>query len=106
MYRGDAIPQLANRVLFGDNPSGEVFYITADNPPGGGQEAIRRVMLNDGGERKTLLQLIQEKNAEQGREPATRADLRFGAGPDGQLLLLNKQDGVVRLLVPDGGGQR
>lgn len=106
VYRDDAIPQLANLVLFGDNPSGEVFYIDADNLPDGGQDVIRRVLFNDGGEPKTLLQLIQEKTGEQGREPAGRADLRFGAGPDGQLLLLNKHDGVIRLLVPDGGASQ
>jgi hypothetical protein len=45
--------------------------------------------------------LIREKNAAQGKTPATRADLRFGQGPDGQILVLNKRDGVIRLLVPD-----
>ena len=45
---------------------------------------------------------FKEKNEKQGKKPATRADLRFGLGPDGQLFLLNKRDGVIRLLVPDG----
>ena len=106
VYRDDAIPQLANLVLFADQPSGEIFYIQADNLPAGGQDAIRRILLNSGGEAKTLLQVIQEKNAEQGRSPATRADLRFGPGPDDQVFLLNKRDGIVRLLVPDGAGSR
>ncbi|MDE0358356.1 MAG: hypothetical protein OXN92_11585 [Gammaproteobacteria bacterium] len=44
--------------------------------------------------------MIRETNNSQGREAATRADLRFGSGPDGQVLLLNKRDGVIRLLVP------
>ena len=93
MYRDDAIPQLANLVLFSDQPSGEIFYIQADDLPSGGQDAIRRILLNDGGEAKTLLQVVQEKNAEQGRSPASRSDLRFGPGPDGQVFLLNKYDG-------------
>jgi hypothetical protein len=59
-------------------------------------------MLNDKGTRKTLLQLIREKNAAQGKEAAPRADLRFGVGPQGQLFVLNKRDGIIRLLVPDG----
>jgi hypothetical protein len=101
VYRQTAIKQLSNMVVFGDNPSGEVFYISADNPPKGGQSAIRRVLFNDGGTSKTLLQLIQEKNARQGKKPATRADLRFGSGPDGQILLINKRDGTIRQLVPD-----
>ena len=42
--------------------------------------------------------LMQEKNAEQGRNPADRADLRFGTGPDNQVFILNKHDGVIRRL--------
>ena len=101
VYRGNAIPQLANRVLWGDLPSGEIFYIDADNLPTGGQAAIRRVLLIHNGEAKTLLQLIQEKNRQQGKPPATRADLRYGAGPDEQLFIMNKHDGTIRLLVPN-----
>jgi glucose/arabinose dehydrogenase len=99
VYRAEAIPQLADLILFGDNPSGEVFFVSADDLPEGGASGIGRILLNDGGEAKTLLQIVQEKNAEQGREPAGRVDLRFGSGPDGQVFLLNKQDGVIRLLV-------
>jgi hypothetical protein len=98
VYRGSQIPQLANVVLFGDNPSGEIFYFNADKVPDGGQDAIRRVMLMDKGTAKTLLGVIRDRaNASGGRQP-TRADLRFGTGPDNQVFLLNKQDGLVRLL--------
>lgn len=100
VYRSDAIPQLEGLILWGDMPSGEIFYQDADDPPNGGQDPIRRILLNDGGEAKTLLQVIQEKNRGQGREPATRADLRYGAGSDGRVFIMNKQDGVIRLLVP------
>ena len=100
VYRNDAVPQLSDKVLFGDNPSGEVFHVSADDVPDGGQDPIRRVLFNHEGETKTLLQLIQEKNRAQGRDPTGRADLRFGTGPDGQIFLLNKRDGVVRRLVP------
>ncbi len=103
VVRGPAIPQLANVILFGDNPSGEIFYVSADDPPAGGQDPIGRVLLDDGGESKTLLQLIQARNAAQGRQPATRADLRFGTGVGPQILLLNKQDGVIRLLTSGRG---
>ena len=100
VYRHDAIPQLPNLLVFGDNPSGEVFFVQADELPDGGQDSIRRILFDDGGAPKTLLQLVQEKNREQGRELATRADLRFGTGPAGQVFLLNKRDGVIRQLVP------
>jgi hypothetical protein len=100
VYRGTAIPQLANLLIFGDNPSGEIFYVHADKLPNGGQDAIRRILLDDKGTAKTFLQVIQEANVRQGRPPATRADLRFGTGPGDRVFLLNKQDGLVRLLVP------
>jgi hypothetical protein len=101
IYRGAAIRQLEHLMIFGDNPSGQIFYVDADKLPNGGQAAIRQVLFNDKGTRKTLLQLIQERNTKQGKEPAARADLRFGQGPQGQIFVLNKRDGVIRLFVPD-----
>ncbi len=102
VVRGPAFPQLDGRILFGDNPSGEVFHVPADRLPEGGQAAIGRVLLNEGSQATTLLDLIRRKNVAQGRQPAARADLRFGTGGPGQIFLLNKQDGTVRLLVPPG----
>jgi glucose/arabinose dehydrogenase len=101
VYRQSAIRQLQNMMVFGDNPSGQIFAVDADNLSNGGQAGIRQVLLNDTGTRKTLLQLIAEKNAQQKKEPAGRADLRFGEGPQGQIFVMNKRDGVIRLLVPD-----
>jgi hypothetical protein len=98
-YRGTAIPQLSNRLLFGDIPSGEVFYVSADQLPKGGQDSIRRVLFASGGSAKTLLTLIKEKNAAQKRSAADRADLRFGTGPENRVFLLNKQDGTIREIV-------
>ena len=86
VYRRKEIPQLSNLLIFGDNPSGEIFYVSADKLPNGGQDAIRRVLFNDNGEAKTLLQLIKDKNVAQGKTPSTRADLRFGEGPNGEIL--------------------
>lgn len=100
VYRQKAIPQLTNLLIFGDNPSGEIFYVSADKLPEGGQDAIRRVLLNDNGTSKTFLQVIREKNTAQKRAPATRADLRFAEGPDGAIFLLNKGDGIIRKLIP------
>jgi hypothetical protein len=44
--------------------------------------------------------VIQAKNQEQGRKPATRADLRISPGPANQIFLLNKGDGVIRVVTP------
>ena len=98
--RDNPIQQLRNVVLFGDNPSGEVFAVDADVDPVGGQDAIRRVLFRHKGDLETLLELVRDKNAEQGQPRASRADLRFGSGSDGQIFLLNKRDGVIRRLVP------
>ena len=100
VYRDDAIPQLQGRVLFADFPQGEIFHLPADDLPAGGQDAIRRVLLRDSGDTRTLLQVVSEKTREQGREPAVRVDLRFGTGPDGRVFLMNKHDGVIREVVP------
>lgn len=97
VYREDEIPQLTNRVLFGDFPSGEIFHFDADDPPQGGNQGFGRVLLDDGrGEPVTYLEVIRSKN-----RGADRADLRFGRGPEGRVFLLNKHDGTVRQLVPD-----
>ena len=107
VYRRSEIKQLKDLLIFGDNPSGEIFYIHADKlPAAGGQDAIRRILFNQNGDSKTLLQLIQAKNVAQGKKPAPRADLRFGHGPDGQVFVLNKRDGTIRLLVADGAKNR
>jgi hypothetical protein len=104
VYRGSRLPALANLILFGDNPSGEILYVNADDPPDGGQAAIRRVLFidpGDGGTAKNLLELVQQKNRAQGRRPASRADLRFAPSHDGErIFVLNKQDGVLREIVP------
>jgi hypothetical protein len=102
IYRGDTIAQLRNLMIFGDIPSGELFYVNADRLPAGGQSAIRRILLKDGDAQKTLLQVVREKSAAQKRSAPGRVDLRFGTGPKGEIFLLNKRDGVIRLLVPDG----
>jgi len=102
IYRQKEIRELLNLLLFGDNPSGEIFYVNADKLPNGGQDPIRRVLFDDKGVNKTLLQLVKEKNTAQGVPLATRADLRFGEGPKGQIFILNKRDNTIRLLVPRG----
>lgn len=101
VVRGDAIPALRNKVLFADNPSGELFWFDADNPPRGGSTGIHRVLFRTPtGETKNLLGLVREKNAAQGKPPATRVDLRFSGGSDGRIFLLNKADGTIRVLMP------
>jgi hypothetical protein len=99
VYRGTQIPRLANLVIFTDMPSGEIFYVNADKLPSGGQDPMRRILLNLNGSAKTMLLVIQEKNKTQGKTPATRSDLRLSFA-DSQVFLLNKGDGTIRVLTP------
>jgi hypothetical protein len=99
VFRGDALPALRNKIPFGDNPSGELFWFDADNLPTGGSAGIHRVLLKTAADPpKNLLTLIREKNAQQGKQPASRADMRFGAAADGRVFVLNKADGTIRVL--------
>jgi len=98
VYRGTQIPQLSNLLIFADMPQGEIFYVNADRLPNGGQDAIRRILVDDGTGPKTFLQVVQAKNRVQGRMPATRADLRMNLGPDNQVFMLNKGDGIIRVM--------
>ena len=100
VYRSTRVPQLTGRLLFGDMPSGEMFHVSADDLPKGGQDAIRRVLFvtAPGAAPRTFLQIIQEKNAAQGKTVTTRADLRFDANAAGQIFVLNKADGTIRVI--------
>ncbi len=101
VVRSGRVPEIEDRILFGDLPSGELFAVDADDRPDGGQAALRRVLFDDGsGEPQTLLELIQARNAEQDREQAQRTDLRLGNDGDGNVYLLNKYDDTLRRLAP------
>lgn len=99
-YRSDAIPQLRGRLLFGDYPSGEIFHVSADDLPEGGESPVRRVLLRDETGQRTFLEVIQAATAARGLDNTSRTDLRFATGTDGRLFLLNKHDGVIREIVP------
>jgi hypothetical protein len=102
VYRSTAIPQLTNRLLFGDMPSGAVFHVSADNMPAGGQDPIRLVRFVTPGSptARPLLDIIQEKNRAQNKTAALRGDVRFDAASDGRIFVMNKADGTIRVMAP------
>jgi hypothetical protein len=59
-----------------------------------------RILLNDRGTVKTFKQVVRDHLFSQGHGMPFRVDLRFGTGPNGQVFLLNKQDGTIRTLTP------
>ena len=101
VYRGTAIPGLDGMYIFGDLGNGRIFYTPADAPLGGGQDVVRALRLSgDGGAtQESLLNMIDDTTS------ATRADVRFGEDAAGDIYVLNKHDGVVRLItaVPEPG---
>jgi hypothetical protein len=86
VYRHTAVPQLTGRLLFGDMPSGELRRVLFVTAPGAAP--------------RKFLQIIQEKNVAQGKPAAQRADLRFDLTPAGQIYVLNKADGTIRVIDP------
>ena len=81
VYREKAIKPLTDMLIFGDNPSGEIFYVNADELPKGGQN-FHRILFNDKGETKTLLQLIKEKNTQQGKTAGDARRPAHGSGSE------------------------
>jgi hypothetical protein len=100
VYRSTTIPQLTNRIVFGDMPSGATFHVSADKLPAGGQDAIRlvRFVTADNPTPRPVLDIIQEKNRAQNKTAAARGDVRFDATSDGRMFVLNKADGTIRVM--------
>ena len=99
VFRSATIPSLENKVLLSDLPSGQLLYFDADRPPSGGSAGLHRVLLRSGGGvPTTLLELIRARNAQRQQAPAARVDLRLAAAADGRVFLLNKADGLIRVL--------
>ncbi len=113
VYRGTGVPQLTGMYFFGDfgTNSGPIFAVDVDglvqrddftnlsNLNDGLLAPFAEVQLTFGGVDKTLLQIITD---ELGSNPG-RTDLRFGVGPDDEIYVLNKRDGVVRKIVSVSG---
>jgi len=84
-YWGAAIPQLKGKYLFGDIPSGRLFYINLADIRQGKQAPIKEWKATINGKTKTLKELCG----------ADRVDLHFGADARGELYILTKADGKV-----------
>ncbi|QDU90240.1 Soluble aldose sugar dehydrogenase YliI precursor [Pirellulimonas nuda] len=108
VYRGEALPGLTGRYLFGDFAQGGALYsvgvgdlelrddLTNVGQYSGGHLApISELRLTRGGSPTTLLAIIRNASQNFG---LSRTDVRIAAGPDGEVYLLNKHDGMVRRL--------
>ncbi|MEO1495903.1 MAG: PQQ-dependent sugar dehydrogenase [Planctomycetota bacterium] len=115
VYRGDAIPELRGKYFFGDFAEGnKLWAVNVDELveqddftslgalSGGNLAPYEEVRLTSGGSPTTLLDLIRPGSGDNG---LTRTDIRLEEGPDGEVYLLNKRDGVIRRFASTDGLQ-
>jgi glucose/arabinose dehydrogenase/mono/diheme cytochrome c family protein len=91
-YWGRAIPLLTGKYLFGDIPSGRLFYIDMADVKPGKQALIKEWTISINGTKKTLKELCG----------GHRVDLHFGRDSQGELYILTKADGKVYKLLSAG----
>ena len=92
VYRGELIPELFGKYIFGDIKIGRIFYIDVDEPRLKGTFArIQELTLMQNGKPVTLFDLVKTNT--------DRVDLSFGQDEDGEIYILTKQDGMVRKIV-------
>lgn len=84
-YEGSAIPQLKGKFLFGDIPSGRLFYVDVADLKQGKQATIKEWKITMNGSPTTLKTLCGND----------RVDLHFGKDSHGELYILTKADGKI-----------
>jgi glucose/arabinose dehydrogenase len=92
VYRGTLLPELQGKYVFGDLVNGRIFVVDVDALVQGSQAQVEELTLTRDGAPTTLLALLGGD---------FRADLRFGLDDAGEIYLLTKRDGMVRMLVPE-----
>lgn len=115
VYRGDAIPELRGKYFFGDFSEGNAIWaVNVDelvqredftdlgSLSDGNLAPYAEVQLTRNGSPTTMLDLIR---AESGNFGLGRTDIRLEEGPDGELYILNKRDGVIRRFASTDGLQ-
>jgi glucose/arabinose dehydrogenase/mono/diheme cytochrome c family protein len=85
VYRGQAVPALQGKYVFGDIVTGRLFSVDADQLKLGQQAKIRELGLRVDGQPTTLREVTG----------INRVDLRFGLGFENELYLFTKSDGRV-----------
>lgn len=106
-YNG-AIEALRGKFVFGDVNRGRIFAADLAAMKGADDgvpetvalvEEVQLFVREANGDRRdvTFLELVEETNGER----PVRADLHISQSGDGELFLTSRQDGTVRMLVPD-----
>ncbi len=88
-YTGNAIPQLKGKFLFGDIPTGRLFYIDLKDLHQGSEATIKEWQVSFNDSIKKLTDIFG----------SGRVDLHFGKDAQGELYMLTKADGKVYKIV-------
>lgn len=103
VYRGTGISDLDGILMAGDNPKGLIYILDVESDPldGGGEGWTELIPIDvETGEERRLISLINAERASLGLGNSGRADLRFSVNTPGEVFILNKNDGMLRMLVP------
>lgn len=103
VYRGTGIPALDGMLIAGDNPKGVMYLLDVDSDPlnGGGEGWTELIPVDmETGQERRLISLINAERTSLGLGNSGRADLRFSVNTPGEVYVLNKNDGMLRMLVP------
>jgi glucose/arabinose dehydrogenase/mono/diheme cytochrome c family protein len=84
-YRGNAIPALKGKFLFGDIPTGRLFYTTVADMKQGSLATIKEWKITINNQPRTLKEVCG----------SDRVDLHFGQDMQGELYILTKADGKI-----------
>ena len=88
-YQGKEVPQLKGKYLFGDIPTGRLFYVNTSDLKQGKYAPIMEWKVSINGNQKTLREICG----------TDRVDLHFGKDINGELYILTKPDGRMYKLV-------
>jgi glucose/arabinose dehydrogenase/mono/diheme cytochrome c family protein len=84
-YWGTALPALQGKFLFGDIPTGRLFYVNMADIHAGSQAPISAWRVSVKGQIKTLVELCG----------SDRVDVHFGRDAQGELYIMTKADGKL-----------
>ncbi|MCI0333034.1 MAG: PQQ-dependent sugar dehydrogenase [Planctomycetes bacterium] len=119
VYRGSRIPALYGKYVFGDIPTGQLWYadfeemVAADDGVPGTLATMHALQIlwdnpsdaPDGGEElySTMHPIVLDGYHGRGGQltdlPSNRADIRIGVDAIGELYILSKSDGMIRAVV-------
>ncbi len=87
-YEGNSIPELRGKYLFGDIPSGRLFYISLSDLNSGKPVVVKEWFVSLNGKRLSLRTLCGQN----------RVDLRFAKDEKDEMYISTKPDGKIYLL--------